>query len=96
MDDQTYGLFQELHKFMFQSVYTNPIAKGEEGKAKSMLVKMYKYFEDNPGQMEKRFNFKPHTSQIDRAICDFISGMSDNYAVKVYTDLFIPKSWQGY
>lgn len=96
MDDQTYGLFQELHKFMFQSVYTNPIAKGEEGKAKSMLVKMYKYFENNPGQMEKRFNFKPHTSQIDRAICDFISGMSDNYAVKVYTDLFIPKSWQGY
>ncbi len=30
----------------------------------------------------------------DRAVCDYISGMSDGYAVDLYTELFIPKSWR--
>lgn len=100
MDEQTNSLFEELHAFMFDFVYTNPIAKGEEGKVDDMIIRMYKHFIANPEQMENRFNFITHEDLHDEkglilAVCDFISGMTDNYATQVYGDLFIPKSWQG-
>ena len=86
----------ELRKWMFQNVYTNPVAKGEEGKAEKMIVHLYEFYrshleylpEENLMICEKR-NEPPET-----AICDYIAGMSDRYFVSTYSEIMIPKAWK--
>lgn len=84
----------ELRKYMFENVYTNPQAKGEEMKAIQMIEKLYFYYEDRiellPGQYRERLNEGDTEEQI---VCDYIAGMTDTYAVKKFEDIFVPKSW---
>lgn len=84
----------ELRKFMFQNVYVNPQAKGEETKAIQMIEKLYFYYEDHidflPKQYLDRLDMGDTEEQI---VCDYIAGMTDTYAVKKFEDLFVPKSW---
>lgn len=84
----------ELKKFMFESVYTNPNAKLEEGKAIALVEKLYAYFRENPKKMPEEYQSIIRKNDVDRAVCDYISGMSDSYAVDLYSELFVPKSWK--
>lgn len=83
-----------LHKFMFEQVYHNPLAKHEEAKAKILIEELYRYFRRAPENLPSQFQEIAHRQDVDRAVCDYISGMSDSYAVDLYTELFIPKSWR--
>ncbi|MBQ7003749.1 MAG: deoxyguanosinetriphosphate triphosphohydrolase [Oscillospiraceae bacterium] len=83
-----------LHTFMYEHVYHNPTAKHEEQKAKLLLEKLYGYFRDNPEKLPEEYLRISQTHDIDRAVCDYISGMSDGYAVDLYSELFIPKFWK--
>lgn len=83
-----------LHSFMYEHVYYNQVAKHEEQKAKILLEKLYQYFRKNPAQMPALFRSIAQKTDVDRAVCDYISGMSDGYAVDLYTELFIPKFWK--
>lgn len=84
----------ELRKYMFENVYTNPQAKGEETKAIQMVEKLYFYYEDRiellPEQYRARLDAGDTEEQI---VCDYIAGMTDTYAVKKFEDIFVPKSW---
>ncbi len=93
MADDVEKAFWELHDFMFQCVYTNPVCKGEEKRADSMIKQLFAYFSENPEAMPDLYCNIAKTDGADRAACDYISGMSDSFAVKTFTDLFIPKSW---
>ncbi len=84
----------DLRKFMFDRVYTNPAAKQEEEKAVELVKKLYSYFIDNPKKMPEEYRIIAQQEDTDRAVCDYISGMSDGYAVDLYTDLFVPKFWK--
>lgn len=86
--------FDHLHRFMFDSVYTNPVAKGEEGKARYLVKSLYKYFYDNVSEMPDEYQKIEKEDGIDTAVCDFIAGMTDRYAVQVYNELFIPQTWK--
>mgnify|MGYP003302130210 CR=1 FL=1 len=85
---------KELRAFMFERVYRNPVAKGEESKAKDMLSRMYEYYIAHPEALPA--NFQPQLSfdGMERTVCDYIAGMTDNYAVDKYTEIFIPTGWQ--
>ena len=85
--------FEALRAFMFEAVYRNPMAKGEEGKAKAMLQGLYRYFVAHPDKLPDEYRSIADAEDIDRAVCDYISGMSDRYAVNVYDSLFVPRSW---
>ncbi|MBR3588818.1 MAG: deoxyguanosinetriphosphate triphosphohydrolase, partial [Clostridia bacterium] len=87
------GAFDELHDFMFKNVYTNPICKGEEHKAVDMLQWLYKFYLKNPDKLSPEMKKVMDAEGIDRAVTDYIAGMTDRYAVKVFDDLFVPKSW---
>ena len=93
MSPTTATAFDQLHEFLFRSVYRNPIAKGEESKAVLMLNQMYHYLcghpELLPGEHEKTMSCEG----IERAVCDYIAGMTDRYAVKMYNDIFVPHGW---
>ncbi len=82
-----------LRTFMFQSVYTNPMAKGEEGKAQEMLSQIFRWYQENPDELPGDYQHIRLEEGTDRAICDYISGMTDSYATEIYTKLFIPKNW---
>ena len=84
----------ELREFMFERVYRNPVAKGEEAKAKDMLKRMYEYYYTHPEALPEDFQPQMSLEGMGRTVCDYIAGMTDNYAVDKYTQLFIPMGWQ--
>lgn len=85
--------YERLNRFLFEAVYTNPRAKGEEGKAQALLRYLYQYFISSPEKLPEEYQAIARQEDLDRAVCDYISGMTDRYAVAVYEELLIPKSW---
>ncbi|MBR6512340.1 MAG: deoxyguanosinetriphosphate triphosphohydrolase, partial [Clostridia bacterium] len=85
--------YNEIHEFMSEKVYTNPICKGEEGKAMEIVAKLYEYFVLHPEEMTDEYRAVAANESIERAACDYISGMSDHYALSTYNKLFIPVFW---
>jgi dGTPase len=84
----------DLRQFMFENVYRNPVAKGQEQKAKDMLKRMYEYYISHPEALPADFQPQLSFDGMERTVCDYIAGMTDNYAVDKYTELFIPMGWQ--
>ena len=82
-----------LKEFMFDSVYTNPMAKGEEGKAQDMLRRLFEYYRNRPDDLPADFQEIRESEGVDRAVCDYIAGMTDPFAVERYKELFIPMGW---
>jgi len=93
MSEDCYQLFLELHDFMFYAVYKNPVCKSEEVKAIAMIQKLYDYYTKNADKLPKEYLFIAERDGLERAVCDYIAGMSDNYSVKVFNQLFVPKFW---
>ena len=94
MDDDIQQAFNELRNFMFEHVYSNSIAKAEEYKAKMLVEKLYRYFIKYPDKMPEEYINIMNRFSKERAVCDYVSGMTDLYAVNLYNELFIPKSWK--
>ena len=84
---------QELREFMFEAVYYNPVAKGEESKAQDMLARLYEYYVKDPDRLPDDFQEIRFREGAERAVCDYIAGMTDSYAVEKYAQAFIPKAW---
>ena len=84
---------KDLRGFMFEKVYRNPVAKGEESKAKEMLCRLYDYYIRRPEAMPADFLPQLSFDGMERTVCDYIAGMTDKYAVDKYTELFIPSGW---
>ncbi len=85
--------FDTLHAFMYDALYYNPIAKAEEGKVEELVRRLYDHFSTHPDQLPEEFHRVYQTEGACRAACDYVSGMSDNYALSVYHELFIPRGW---
>jgi dGTPase len=86
-------VFDMLHSFMFEMVYTNPVCKSEESKAAEMLSMLYDKYVKYPEMMPELYLRIARTESPETAACDFIAGMTDRYAVRIFNDLFIPRSW---
>ena len=86
---------KDLRAFMFEHVYRNPIAKGEEGKAKMMLSKLFEYYVAHPESLPEDFHPQMSFDGLERIVCDYIAGMTDHYAVSKYSSIFIPTGWQS-
>ena len=84
---------KQLRSFMFEKVYRNPIAKGQESKAKDMLQRLFEYYYENPDSLPEDFHPQMSFDGLERTVCDYIAGMTDNSAVDKYTEIFIPKGW---
>ena len=93
MSESCYTSFMDLHNFMFTAVYTNPVCKGEEKKAVNMLINIYNYYIGHIDEMpEEYINIAQYDGE-ERAVCDYIAGMSDTYALKIFNKLFVPMFW---
>ena len=85
-----------LRQYMFESVYTNPVAKIEEIKVKEMLKQLFYYYLDNIEYLppEYKYLINEKGENKEQVVCDYIAGMSDQYSVAAFKKIFIPKSWE--
>ena len=95
MEDEIGRATNDLREFLFQHVYLNPLAKGEEAKAKELLIKLFEYYVKYPEKLPDGYRRHIEDEGVERCVCDFLSGMTDRYAIETYTDLFVPKIWRG-
>lgn len=93
MDAETEKYYDKLHEFLFESVYKNPVAKSEETKVSGIVEGLIKYFFKNPEKMPEEYLKIAAAEGKERAITDYIAGMTDHYAVTVFSDIYIPKAW---
>jgi len=85
--------FEALHEFMYEALYYNPVAKSEEGKVEELIKRLYNHFSTHPDQLPAEYVRVFEKDGAYRAACDYVSGMSDNYALAVYHEIFIPRGW---
>lgn len=93
MDAETEKYYDKLHEFLFESVYKNPVAKSEETKVAGIVEGLIKYFGKNPEKMPEEYLKIAADEGKERAVTDYIAGMTDHYAVTVFSDIYIPKAW---
>lgn len=85
-----------LRKFMFDHVYKNPAAKGEEEKAINMISNLYRYYINHIEALPHEFLIMLEDKGVkeEQIVCDYIAGMTDTYAVKKFEEYFVPESWK--
>ena len=93
MADEVWDAFDNLHSFMFDRLYFNPIAKNEEKKVDEFISRLFAYFIAKPDKLPPEFRAVYEQEGAARAACDYIAGMTDTFAVQMYNELFIPQGW---
>lgn len=85
-----------LRKWMFDTIYTNTTAKSQEGKAEGIVCTLYSHFTENPEELPEEYRILIEEMNEDprRIVSDYISSMTDRYAIGIYEELYIPDPWQ--
>ncbi|MDD3237802.1 MAG: deoxyguanosinetriphosphate triphosphohydrolase [Candidatus Gastranaerophilales bacterium] len=87
MSDECDFYYKRLRTWMFENVYTNSIAKAEEGKAKNLVKELFIYYTN---ALEDKFG-SSNNDAIEQTATDYISGMTDGYAVMKFKHIFMPE-----
>lgn len=95
MEEHVQEATDNLRSFLFERVYRNPIAKSEESKAQELLMRLFEHYVKNPDALPRFYRENCESEGVERCVCDFISGMTDRYAIEVYSELYIPHVWRG-
>ena len=85
--------YDVFHGFMYEAVYRNPVAKGEEQKVRGILGGIWEYYVKHVDELSEVFRAIADAEGPERAVCDYISGMTDVYALEVYGSIYIPVAW---
>ena len=86
-------VYDTFNEFMFAAVYRNPTAKGEESKVLGLLGPVFDHYANHVEDMPPKYRVIAEREGAPRAAADYVSGMTDSYALEVYSRLFIPASW---
>lgn len=97
MSERIESAMKNLREFMFKNVYSNPVAKGEEIKAKRMLTQLYNYYLQHIEEMPEEYIWliNVRKEKPERVVCDYIAGMTDQYSVRKFEELFVPSFWKS-
>lgn len=94
MSEEVNKSMSGLRSYLFKNVYRNPLAKREEQKVKHLIEQLYEYYIKNIEKLPDEFiNMIENGETKERTVCDFIACMSDRYAINLYKEIMIPKSW---
>ncbi len=97
MSDGVQEAMTDLRQFMFDHVYTNPVAKGEENKARELLERLFEHYMEHVDELADTQRMMLEEGEaLDRVVCDYIAGMTDQYAVARFNEIFVPKMWTVY
>jgi len=87
-------VFETFREFMYKNVYLNMKAKSEERKVHGIVNEIFRYYYNAPDELPEEYRRVSLQDSLKRAVSDYISGMTDKYAVHIYEKLFIPEAWQ--
>ena len=82
-----------LREFMFERVYRDRWRAAEEHRCDLVMKQLFHYYSEHPGEMPEEYVLIGYREGMARGVCDFLSGMTDRYAVRTYQQLFIPTSF---
>ena len=96
MSDDIAEAMKNIREFMFKNVYLNTVAKGQEAKAKKMIIYLYEYYLKHIEEMPEEYVWMINElgERPERVVCDYIAGMSDQYSVIKFEELFVPLFWK--
>ena len=96
MTPEVQAATDELRAFLFENVYLNPVAKAEETKAKALVFALFEHYCKHPDKMPALYRrMMAEGEAVERCAADFISGMTDRYAIETYEELYVPHVWRG-
>ena len=93
MDPTVAPYFEELHTFMYDYLYLNSAAKVEESKVDGIVRALFDHYVTHPDALPQEYALIRERDGVQRAVCDYVAGMTDNYALEVYHDLYVPRGW---
>ena len=93
MDADVLEAYDALHEFMYEAVYLNDYAKREEKKVPHLIESLFGYYVRHPDRLPESMREIAEADGKEQAACDYIAGMTDRFAVDLYSNLFIPKAW---
>ena len=94
MEEDMWAVFDALNRYMFEHVYLNPICKSEEKKADKLIKQLYDHFCLHEDELPEEYKRIARQEGTQRAVCDYIAGMTDHYVVQVFGKIFIPMGWE--
>ena len=80
-----------MRSFLFEKVYYHEKIKSNFDKAKQILIDLYKFFLINQSSLQELYKYRSENHEND--CCDFIAGMSDDFALEIHKSIFVPKKW---
>jgi dGTPase len=95
MSDEVLDALIALRDFLYETVYERPEIRGEFEKAQRIISELWAYFHAHADEFQAKHWPKgvPESDGLSRAVADFITGMTDRYAMRVYEEYFLPKRW---
>lgn len=95
MSKEVEDAMYSLRRFLFEHVYKNPAAKREEEKARGLLRQLYFYYMEHFERIPKKYvRMLMEGEKKERVVCDYISGMTDQYAIAKFEEYYLPLAWQ--
>ncbi|MBR2189368.1 MAG: deoxyguanosinetriphosphate triphosphohydrolase [Eubacterium sp.] len=92
--EEVAGYLARLREVMFEDVYTNPVAKQEEEKVVLLFGELYHYYESRPEALPEKYRQLIDSGEQEAVvICDYISGMTDQYCIRTFEGIFVPNAW---
>ncbi len=93
MGPQVAAVMDTFHDFMYCNVYLNMKCKSEESKVYGILSAIFEYYTAHPEKLPEDYRTIAADDGLARAVCDYVSGMTDHFAVSKFSEIFIPSSW---
>ncbi len=86
-------IYEDFHAFMYEAVYRNPKAKSEESKVSGIIGSIFEHYVAAPEELPEQYRRIAESEGVSRAVCDYVSGMTDDFALYRYSEFFIPAAW---
>lgn len=96
MSPKVHEALYGLRAFLYEKVYTNPVAKEQEEKAANLVRQLYQYYLLHVELLPKEYltMMEQRDEKVEQIVCDYVAGMTDNYAIRKYSECFIPNVWK--
>ncbi|HET7869375.1 MAG TPA: deoxyguanosinetriphosphate triphosphohydrolase [Actinomycetota bacterium] len=91
MSDEAFRALETLRDFLFERVYLRDEARSEQDKAIALVRSLFAHYLDHPDQVPEEYHRAP--GDLPTRVADYIAGMTDRYALRVYEQLFLPHGW---
>ncbi|MGP1433315.1 MAG: deoxyguanosinetriphosphate triphosphohydrolase [Catonella sp.] len=98
MSEKVEGAMRGLRSFLMREVYSNPAAKSEEVQAQRLVEYLYRHYLENYETLPEEYKKLADEmgEPVERVVCDYIAGMSDDFAIKTIKEIFVPVRWGKY